>query len=257
MSVEEFLTTGIFAFMLTFTRIGTAATIMPGIGDSFVPERIRLMIALGLTLVLFPLTFPMLPDPIPGPSMLVVLMSMEFIIGLLIGTVARIFMTALDTAGMVISLASGLGNAQMFNPAFATQGSLIGAFLSVTGVVILFAFNLHHILFYGLVGSYEMFPVGTIPPAGGMAEMITRAVASAFTIGVQLAAPFLVVSMLIYIGMGVLSRLMPQIQVFLLALPLQIMLSFVTMGLVVSSLFLFWLHRFEEGMTFFLRAAGG
>jgi flagellar biosynthetic protein FliR len=256
MYLEEFLTTGVFALILTFVRIGTAATIMPGIGDSFVSTRLRLLIALGLSVVLFPMIMPKLPDPVPGPVMLSVLIAMEFVVGLLIGTVARIFMTALDTAGMVISLASGLGNAQLFNPAFATQGSLIGAFLSVTGVIVLFVSNMHHMLFYGLVGSYEMFPVGSVPDSGDMANMIAKSISSAFTIGVQLAAPFMVVSMLIYIGMGVLSRLMPQVQVFLMALPLQIMLSFVTMGLVVSAIFMYWLAKFEEGMAFFFSSAG-
>ncbi len=256
MSLEEFLTSGVFAFMLVFARIGAAATIMPGIGDSFVPARLRLLISLGLSLVLFPIILPSLPSPVPGPVALTVLLAMEFVTGLLVGTVARIFMTALDTAGMVISTASGLGNAQLFNPAFATQGSLMGAFLSVTGVLVLFATNLHHLLFYGLAGSYQMFPVGAVPDSGGMAEMITRAVAATFMLGIQLSAPFIVLSMLIYIGMGVLSRLMPQVQVFLLALPVQIILSFMALGLVVSSLFLFWVTEFEEGMSFFLSSAG-
>ncbi len=256
MNLETFLTTGIFAFMLTFTRIGTAATIMPGIGDSFVSTRLRLLMALGISLVLFPMIFHKIPGTLPGPLMLMVLLGMEFVIGLLIGTVARIFMIVLDIAGMVISLASGLGNAQLFNPAFATQGSLMGAFLSVTGVMILFASNMHHMLFLGLAGSYEMFPVGTVPDTGGMAEMISKSVSAAFTTGVQISAPFFVISMLIYIGMGVLSRLMPQVQVFLMALPLQIMLSFITMGLVVSALFMYWLSKFEEGMAFFLSSAG-
>ncbi|MCB1556329.1 MAG: flagellar biosynthetic protein FliR [Alphaproteobacteria bacterium] len=250
--LQDFITTGVFAFILTFVRVGTAATIMPGIGDSFTPANIRLYIALGLSLVLAPLVAPMLPDPVPQTPVLLALVTMEFIVGLFIGTIARIFMAALDTAGMLISLGSGLGNAQLFNPGFAAQGSLIGAFLSVTGVVLLFAANLHHLLFYGLVGSYELFPVGGIPDTGAMADMMARAVAGSFLIGVQIAAPFLVVSMMVYIGMGVLTRLMPQVQVFLLALPLQILLSLVTLALTVSAGFLFWISKFEDGMVFFL-----
>ena len=72
-------------------------------------------------------------------------------------------------------MASGLGNEQLFNPGFSTQGSLIGAFLSMTGVVILFATNMHHLLFYGLVGSYELFPVGSVPDAGSMAQLVAQA----------------------------------------------------------------------------------
>ncbi len=254
-TIQEFLTTGVFAFILTFVRIGTAAMIMPGVGDSFVPERIRLLMALALSFVLFPLIIPQLPA-VPDTMMLFALVLMEFVVGLFFGTVARVLIAALDTAGMVISMASGLGNAQLFNPNFASQGSIVGAFLSVTGVVILFSTNMHHLLFFGLVESYHIFPVGGVPDTGSMAELMAKAIASSFTIGVQIASPFLAVSLLIYIMMGVLSRLMPQVQVFLLALPLQIMLSLVTLSLIISAGMLFWVSRFESGMTFFLTSAG-
>jgi flagellar biosynthetic protein FliR len=250
--LEQFITTGVFAFILTFVRIGSALTIMPGIGDSFTPANIRLYIALGLSLVLAPLVAPYLPSPVPQTSVLFVMIGMEFLIGLFIGTVARILISALDTAGMVISMTSGLGNAQLFNPAAGGQGSLVGALLSVTGVVLLFATNMHHLLFFGLMESYELFPVGTIPDTGSMAELISRAISASFLIGVQIALPFLVIALLLYIGMGVLTRLMPQIQVFLLALPMQILLSLITLSLVVSSGLLFWLAKFEDGMVFFL-----
>ena len=254
--LQEFITSGVFAFIIVFVRMGAAITIMPGVGDTLTPQHIRLYIALGLSLMMAPVVAPHLPDPIPDGPLLFTVIIMEFVIGLFIGTIARIFMAALDTAGMVISMASGLGNAQLFNPGFATQGSLIGAFLSVTGMVLLFASNLHHLLFYGLAGSYDLFPVGGIPDAGSMAEMAALALAGSFAVGVQIAAPFLIVSFLIYVGMGVLARLMPQIQVFLLAMPLQILLSLVTLSLVASAAFLFWLAKFEEGMMFFLGSGG-
>lgn len=252
LNLEEFLVTGVFAFVLTFVRMGTAMMILPGIGDSFVSQRIRLHMALGVSFVLFPLIMPHLPNPIPGTTVLFVLIIMEFIIGLFFGTIARIFMTALDTAGMVISFSSSLSNAQLFNPSLAAQGSLVGAFLSVTGVMVVFASNLHHLLIMGLIESYALFPIGAVPDAGSMAELVAKAVSTSFAIGVKIGAPFLVITLLIYMGMGVLSRLMPQIQVFLLALPLQILLSLVTMSFVLSAGFLYWLRQFENGMVFFL-----
>ncbi len=256
-TIEQFLSTGALALMLTFVRVGTAVMIMPGLGDSFIPEKIRLHIALALSIALFPLTMKYMPVPVPGTFMLLSLVIMEFVVGLFFGTVARIFMTALDTAGMVISTSSGLGNAQLFNPSLAMQGSLVGAFLSMTGVLILFETNLHHLLIGGLVESYEMFPVGGVPDAGSMAELMARTVASAFAIGVKIGAPFIVLTLVIYVGMGVLSRLMPQVQVFMLAMPLQILLSLITMMLTLSAIFLYWAAQFEEGMVFFLKSAGG
>ena len=255
-SLQEFLVTGVFGFILTFVRIGTAIMIMPGLGDSFVPERIRLHIALAISFVMSPIVASYLPSPVPGTFLLLSLVVMEFVIGLFYGTIARIFMTALDTAGMVISFTSGLSNAQMFNPSLATQGSLMGAFLSVTGVLVLLSANMHHLLIAGIVETYEMFPVGVIPDMGSMAELMVRVVAGSFAIGIKIGAPFIVLTTLIYVGMGVLSRVMPQVQVFLLALPLQILLSLLLLTLVLSSCYLFWLKEFEQGMVFFLKSAG-
>lgn len=255
-SIEEFLVSGVFAFMLIFTRLGTAMMIMPGIGDSFVSKNIRLLMVLGMSFVLTPVIQQFMPEKVPSFPVLFSLIIMEFLIGLFVGTIARIFMIALDVAGMVISSTSGLANAQVFNPTLATQGSITGAFLSMTGVVLLFVTNLHHMLIHGLVESYHMFPVGGVPDTGSMAQLITRAFSASFLVGFQIAVPFVIVAMLLYIGMGVLSRLMPQVQVFILALPVQIMLSMLTLALVLSAAMLFWITKFEAGMTFFLTQGG-
>jgi len=251
-ALETFLTTSIVAFTLTFVRLGSAIMIMPGVGDSFVSTRIRLHVGVALAFALFPLTMPYIPDPLPSTFALFTIIVMEFIIGLFFGTMARVLMTALDTAGMAISISSGLGNAQVFNPSLATQGSLVGALMSVSGVVLLFQTDMHHLLFMGIMESYELFPLGSIPDAGSMAELLSRTVAASFSIGVKIAAPFLVLTLLIYVGMGVLSRLMPQIQVFIIALPMQILISIVLLMIVFSASMLFWLKAFEQGMVFFL-----
>lgn len=250
--LEQFLVSGVFSFMIVFMRFGTAVMIMPGIGDSFVPGNVRLMFALGFSLVLTPVIQPFVPYPIPAFGILITLLAVELITGLFIGTIARILMMAMDTAGMFISLASGISNAQVFNPSMAVQGSIFGAFLSVAGVTVLFATNLHHLLIHGLVESYHMFPIGGVPDTGSMAELVTRAVSASFLTGFQIAMPFMVVSLVLYVGMGVLSRLMPQIQVFMIAIPVQIMLALVIFAITLSSMMLFFVTRYEQGMIYFL-----
>jgi flagellar biosynthetic protein FliR len=173
------------------------------------------------------------------------------VIGFLIGAVARIFISALDTAGMIISFHTGLANAQLFNPAFSTQGSLIGAFLTILGVTLLFTTELYAILIYGLVESYNIFPMGGIPPTDDMALLVSQAVAGSFRVGFQIAVPFMTIALMLFIGMGVLSRLMPQVQVFILSIPVQILLSLITMSLVLSVGMIFWLNHFRESITFF------
>lgn len=250
--IESFLTTSVLAFALTFVRLGTAIMIMPGLGDSFTPQNVRLNIAIGFSLALFPLVATHIPTPLPSTFTLIVMIASEFIIGLFFGTIARIFMMALDTAGMVISTSSGLANAQVFNPSLASQGSLMGAYMSITGVVMLFALNLHHLLIAGLVQTYEIFPVGGAVDMASMAELMARSISASFAIGVKIGAPFIIITMLVYVGMGVLSRLMPQVQVFMIALPAQILLSLITIMMVLGTMFAYWAGEFEKGMIFML-----
>ncbi len=254
--LEQFLVNGVFAFMIIFVRFGTALMIMPGIGDSFVPNNVRLYTALAFSLALSPVLQQYVPNPLPAFGVMITLLVVEFITGLFIGTIARILMMAMDTAGMLISLASGISNAQVFNPSMAVQGSVFGAFLSVAGVTLLFVTNLHHLLIHGLVESYELFPLGGIPDTSSMAELMAKAVSASFLTGFQIALPFVIISLVLYVGMGVLSRLMPQLQIFMIAIPLQIMLALVTLVIVLSSIMLFFIQRFEDGMVFFLRANG-
>lgn len=257
MSFEDFLVTGVFAFIVVFVRFGTAVMIMPGVGDSYVPARVRLLLAAAITFALFPILYKYMPAQMPGTFGLALLVMSEFVIGLFYGTILRIFMAAVDTAGMMVSIQSGLGNAQVFNPQLAMQGSLVGAFLSVTAVVLLFATNMHHLLLMGIFESYEMFPVGDLPDSGSMAELMARAVEASFSIGVKMAAPFIIIGIVIYAMMGVLSRLMPQIQVFMLALPMQILLVLITLSLALWAMFRYWLGEFEQGIVYFLSNGGG
>jgi flagellar biosynthetic protein FliR len=252
-TLQDFITQGVFAFMLTLVRMGTAVSIMPGLGDIFTPRNIRLYVALALSFALSPIVAVYLPHPVPQTPQLVALVAMEFIIGAFIGAIARFFLSALDTAGMLVSLTSGLGSAQLFNPGFQTQGSIVGSFLTATGVAMIFATNMYKLLFGALVGSYKIFPVGQMPDTGSMADMLARLLSQSFEMAVGIAAPFIIISLMLYIVMGVLSRLMPQIQVFMLALPLQITLSLLTVALGISGAMLFWLTKFQDGMLFFMK----
>lgn len=255
--LENIIAGQIYTFILLFVRVGAALMTMPTIGDSFIPANVRLFFALALSVIMTPAMQHVIPDVHQIGSRFMLLVVMEGVIGFFIGTVARILITALDVAGMLISMQTGLANAQVFNPGMATQGSIIGALLSVTGVVLLFATNMHHLLIYAIYDSYVAFPPGALPESGGMAHMIAMTLSKSFAIGFQLAVPFIVVALLMYIGMGVLARVMPQIQVFMLALPLQIMMGLIMLLLTISSIFLVWLHYFQDGMTFFLESTGG
>ncbi len=247
--LQDIVVGHIFAFMLIFMRLGMALMIMPGIGDSFVSPQVRLHFALGMAFVLTPFLAPNLP-PIPKASVdMIVLLMTEAFIGIFIGTVMRIMVNALDTAGSVISIQAGFSNALVFNPATASQGTLVGALYSVTGVTLLFVTNMHHYMLASVVDSYMVFPAnGTLIDIKSVYEVIAQTVNVAFKLGVQLALPFLIVGTLVQVGFGLLGRLMPQVQIFFLALPVQILLSLVMLTMVLSAGMMFWLSSFENAV---------
>lgn len=243
--LATYITGHVFAFLLIFMRTGIALMLMPGVGDSFVTPQIRLLFALAFSFVLAPLMAPMLPA-LPGDAWsLLGLILAEACVGLLIGTVMRILITALDIAGMIISMQSGFAAAMMFNPLVQGQGSLIGSLLSMMGVVMIFVTGMHHFMLATVVDSYISFPPGGLPDTGSMIETIALTVSAAFRIGAQLALPFIVIGTVLHVGFGLLGRLMPQVQVFFIALPAQILLSLITLSMVFAVGIMFWLGEYE------------
>lgn len=245
--LNELIVANVVTFMMIFARLGVALLIMPGIGDSFVSPQIRIHFALAVSFVLTPFLSPSIPDISIGSGHFVLLIVSESFIGMFIGIVMRIAISALDTAGMIVATQAGFANAQLFNPVTATQGSLTGALYSVLGITILLLTNMHHYMLTALVNSYQAFPVnGSFIDLNSVTEVITRTVASAFKVGVEIAIPFLIVGTLLQIGFGLLGRLMPQVQIFFLALPVQILLSLIMLAMVLSAGMLFWLNNFES-----------
>ncbi len=248
---QSFLTTGVFAFILTFVRIGTAIMLMPGIGNAFVPQNIRLYFALAFAFVVFPIIQSKIPYPLPTTFNLFTMIIMEFIAGLFLGTIMRVLLAAVDTAGMIISTQSSLANAQLFNPAFASQGTVIGSFLTLAATVLLFVTDMHHLMLTGIIESYNLLPINALPAFGDMADILVKQVGYSFVIAIQMGAPFLVLVTILYVGIAVMSKLMPQVQVFMLAVPIQVTLALITLSMVMSTMMLFWLTKFDEGYQFF------
>ena len=107
---------------------------------------------------------------------------------------------------------------------------------SVLGVTMLFATDSHYLVIAALNDSYSIFMPGEVVPAGDVAALATRAFSAAFKIGMQLSAPFLVFGLVFNVGLGVLARLMPQMQVYFVGVPLSIMSGFLIFGVVLAAM---------------------
>ncbi|MFQ5626767.1 MAG: flagellar biosynthetic protein FliR, partial [Methyloligellaceae bacterium] len=187
----DFLPQTAFAFFLIFARTGAISMVLPGIGARTVPPRVRLVFALALTLILYPLVskaFPNLPTSLFG--MISAIVS-EVLVGLAIGFTVRIIVSALQFAGAAIAFQTGLAFAQNVDPANGIQSSLFGSFLSVLSVALIFATDMHHFLLSAIHDSYVLFKPGSALPTGDFAQVAVQTLTSGFRIALQLAGPFL------------------------------------------------------------------
>jgi flagellar biosynthetic protein FliR len=224
------------AFMLAFARIGAMVMLMPGLGEANIPVRIKLSIALMLTLVILPLHRSAYHIDMESMASLVVLMLHEIVIGIVLGATARVTLSALQVAGSIIAQQMGLGFVTSVDPTQGQQGLLVGNFLTILGVTLLFATDSHHLVIAALNESYTIFSPGETMASGDVAALATRAFAAAFKIGLQLSAPFLVFGLVFNIGLGVLARLMPQMQVYFVGVPLSIFAGFLILSFVLAAM---------------------
>ena len=224
------------AYLLTFARVGTMVMLLPGIGEMSVPTRVRLAIALVLTAILLPLHEKAYAIDLKALGPVLLMLAHEMLIGAVLGLTARLAISALQVTGSVVAQQLGLGFVTAIDPTQDQQGVLVGNFLTMLGITLIFATDLHHLVIAALNDSYTLFQPGETPLTGDMAAHVTHIVATAFRIGIQLSAPFLVFGLLFNLGLGVLSRLMPQMQVFFIGLPLSIMLGLALLLLVLGAM---------------------
>ena len=224
------------AFMLVFARIGAMVMLLPGLGETNIPVRIKLAIALLLTLIILPLHRADYHVDMGSIASILTLMMYEIFIGILLGATARVTLAALQVAGAVIAQQIGLGFVTSVDPTQGEQGVLVGNFLTLLGVTLLFATDSHHLVIAALNDSYKIFSPGESVASGDIAALATSAFNAAFRIGLQLSAPFLVFGLVFNIGLGVLARLMPQMQVYFVGVPLSIFAGLLILALVLAAM---------------------
>lgn len=218
----HFLVQDLWPYEVVLCRWLMASLLLPGFSVRPVNNTVRLFFSLGFCVCVTPFLREqhMIPSQISIPILLE-----EGLIGIFIGTLARLVIQMAEVAGAIISHQSALTNVFVPQISEEEQASLPGFFLNVTLVTLIFVNDLHHLLLRGIVNSYHYFPPGAPLLMGDMAQAILQMTIQGFTVAVQISSPFLIVGLLFYTVMGLLNRLMPQLQVFFISQPLEIFLS--------------------------------
>jgi flagellar biosynthetic protein FliR len=221
---------------------------MPGYSASFVPTEARILFALAVSFVLTPLLVDRLP-PLPGTvSGLFLLIGGEVVVGSFFGMITRVMVSMLQTAGTVISFVSSLANALVQDPVVDQQSATVAGFLGNLGVLLLFATNMHHTMLKAVIDSYALFEPGQALVWGDFSQVMARKVAESFAIGVQISAPLIITAFAYYLGLGLLGRLMPNLPVFFVGVPAQVMIQIAVLVMALSGMMMVFLNHFEESL---------
>jgi flagellar biosynthesis protein FliR len=242
----------IYAAALVFMRVGAIIMLIPGIGETAIPPRVRLSLALLIALCLGAIakpTLPAIPDTLGVMGAQVI---KELLIGLMIGGLVRLFMSSLAVVGETVAIQTTLAFSQTANPMQAQPGTSISAFLGVLGVTLIFATNLHHVFIGAIAHSYTIFAPSKPILVQDAALLAIQTVGRSFALGIQLAAPVIVFSLVFNVAVGLVGRVMPQFQIFFVASPLSVILGLSVFALSLGTLGLIWIERYEDFLQIFV-----
>lgn len=244
--LDHFVLAQIYAFLTIFCRIGSMLMVAPAFSESYVPVRVRLILALAISLMLTPMLEAEMPAVPTNAGAMFLLIGGEILIGIFYGLLVRMILSSMHVAGTIIAAQSSLSLASVFDASQGGQSTIVTNFLSLSTIVLFFSLNFHHLMIGGIVDSYSLMPIGVWPIVEDMNHLMIRQMADAFLIGVALSGPHLAFSLLFYMLGGLLTRLMPNFQIFFVLLPPQILLSFLLLIIGFSTMMMFYMRHIED-----------
>jgi len=216
-----------FVIVLFITlRVTSAFVSSPLYGNVAIPNQVKVL----LSLVIAYMTFLTLPDKELHVEitlwMLVVYSIKEVIIGLIMGYTLSIVFYGISFAGSIMGIEMGLSMAEVFNPIDSTSNNVIGDIIYFVALMIFLLIDGHHYLVRGLVYSFRVIPLGHLNYSETMLNLLLRYSGAVFVIAVKIASPLMVTFFLVNIASGIITRIIPQMQVFFVTQPLMLALGF-------------------------------
>jgi len=208
---------GLYLAFIVFLRVGAVMALLPGFGQQPVPVRVRLVLALAFTAVVFPAVEGTLPSPPSDGGMPWRFLVTETLAGLALGAVLRLMIIALQFAGALAAQETSL--AQIFGGAVAEPLPAMGNLLVVAGLALAMMMGLHVRVASALILSYDIMPAGRFPLSAALTDWGIERISDALALGFSLAAPFIIASLIYNVALGVINRAMPQLMVAFVGAP--------------------------------------
>ncbi|MDD2671225.1 MAG: flagellar biosynthetic protein FliR [Syntrophales bacterium] len=230
MTMPMVTTEQVEAFMLVFLRVSALIATVPILGDRSVPARVKA----GLSFLVAALLYPVVPMPTAGACedvfALFLRMTGEVMIGAVIGMIARLIFAGIQLAGQLIGFQMGFAIVNVIDPAFSLQVSIIAQFQYLIALLLFLSLNGHHMFLYAVAESFRILPPLAFHFSGGLMQAITGFVRDMFEIGIKVGAPIIAILFFMSVGLGLVARTVPQINIFIVGFPLQIAIGLIGVG---------------------------
>jgi len=224
-------------FMLVFMRVSAFFVTMPIFSYRTLPASYRIGMAFFLSLLMY-FSLDVQPLEINGEYFL--LIFKEACVGLFVGFIAYMMLSAIQIAGGFIDFQMGFAIANVIDPQTGTQSPLVGQYLYMFSLLILLAINGHHLILDGIFNSYKFIPIDQmfIPFGNGaFVEFVVQSFALMFMIAFQMAIPVVGSLFLVDVALGIVARTVPQLNIFVVGFPIKIAVSLMVIFIVLGVMF--------------------
>ena len=213
-------------YLLPLFRIAALMMVVPVLGARVIPARVRIGIAMILTLIITPLLPPQDVANL-STATLIVTIAEQVLIGLLMGFAVKLVFSAIETGGHLIGQTMGLGFAQMVDPNNGITIPVVSQFYTLLATLIFLLLNGHLLLITTLVDSFKVLPVLDLRPQGDAVWMLLSSALWVFKGAVLIALPVMTALLLVNIAFGVVMRSVPQLNIFVIGFPISLLLGFI------------------------------
>ncbi|MDD2308368.1 MAG: flagellar biosynthetic protein FliR [Desulfuromonadaceae bacterium] len=224
-------------FMLVLSRVAGIFAALPVFGGHTVPLRIKVIIVFMITLVCFPALSVAIPQVPPDVFSLALLAFSEVMIGLTLGFITQVIFAAVEFSGQIIGMQMGLTISSIIDPSRGTQVQIMSVVQTLFATLMFLSLNIHHLFLRAIMDSFRVIPLGGWHLSGELVNFLVMRTADIFIIGIRLAAPVMVALLLTTVALGVMARAFPQMNIFMISLPLNVGLGLVILGMTLTIFF--------------------
>lgn len=224
-------------FMLVLSRVAGIFAALPVFGGRRLPTRIKVVTIFMITLVCFPALSVSMPQVPTDAFSLALLALSELMIGLTLAFITQIIFAAVEFSGQIIGMQMGLTISSILDPSQGTQTQIMSVIQTLFATLMFMALNIHHLFIRAIIDSFKVIPLGGWHLNGELISFLVQRTADIFIIGIRLAAPVMVALLLTTVALGIMARAFPQMNVFMISMPLNIGLGLVISGMTMTVFF--------------------